>query len=55
MLVASASYIAVPAALRVSVPESQPGVYVPPALALVCPLPVSLGIPVVYALTGSSG
>lgn len=52
MLVSSASYIAVPAALRISVPEANPGIYVPQALALVFPLNVALGIPVVYALLG---
>lgn len=55
MLIASASYIAVPAAMRISVPEARPGIYVPPALVLVFPLNVSLGIPVVYALLDPGG
>ena len=54
MLIASASYIAVPAALRISVPEANPGIYVPPALALVFPVNVAFGIPLVYALVSST-
>ncbi len=45
VLCASASYIAVPAAMRLAVPEAHPGVYVSMALALTFPFNVALGIP----------
>jgi hypothetical protein len=41
----SASYIAVPAAMRHAVPEANPGVYVAMALAITFPLNIILGIP----------
>jgi hypothetical protein len=50
MLAASASYIAVPAVMRVSVPEANPGLYVPMALSLTFPLNVLVGIPVFYKI-----
>lgn len=45
VLLASASYIAVPAALRIALPDANPGVYVPMALALTFPFNIALGIP----------
>lgn len=45
VLGASASYIAVPAALRISLPEADPGLYVPMALALTFPFNILIGIP----------
>lgn len=50
LLSASASYIAVPAVMRVSVPEANPGLYVPMALSLTFPLNVLVGIPVFYKI-----
>jgi hypothetical protein len=45
VLCASASYIAVPAAIRLVLPEANPGLYVSMPLALTFPFNVALGIP----------
>lgn len=45
VLCGSASYIAVPAAMRLSLPKANPGLYVPMALAVTFPLNVTVGIP----------
>ena len=45
VLCASASYIAVPAAMRMSVPEANPSLYVSSALAITFPFNVVVGIP----------
>lgn len=44
-LCASASYIAVPAALRLALPEANPGLYVSMALALTFPFNIVVGLP----------
>ena len=49
MLCASASYIAVPAAIRHALPEASPGVYVPMALALTFPFNITIGLPLYLA------
>ncbi|MGK7394739.1 MAG: sodium-dependent bicarbonate transport family permease [Candidatus Cyclobacteriaceae bacterium M3_2C_046] len=50
VLAASASYIAVPAALRMAVPEANPGIYIPMSLALTFPFNIIIGIPLYYYL-----
>ena len=50
VLCASASYIAVPAAMRVAIPESSPGVYVPMALAITFPFNIIVGIPLYFTI-----
>lgn len=45
VLAGSASYIAVPAALRVALPEANPGLYLPMALAVTFPFNIVIGIP----------
>lgn len=50
VLVASASYIAVPAAMRLAVPKSNPGLYVPMSLAITFPFNIVIGIPLYYYL-----
>ena len=50
LLSGSASYIAVPAAMRLSVPEANPGIYLPLSLAITFPFNISLGIPLYYYL-----
>jgi uncharacterized protein len=45
VLCASASYIAVPAAMRMTVPEANPSLYVSMALALTFPFNIIVGIP----------
>ena len=48
VLCASASYIAVPAAMRLSVPEANPSLYVTMALAITFPFNIAVGIPLYY-------
>ncbi len=50
ILAASASYIAVPAAMRMAVPQANPGIYVPLSLGITFPLNIIVGIPVYYSL-----
>lgn len=45
ILAASASYIAVPAAMRQAAPTADPGLYIPMALGLTFPLNITLGLP----------
>jgi uncharacterized protein len=45
VLCASASYIAVPAAMRMTVPQANPSIYVSMALALTFPFNIIVGIP----------
>jgi hypothetical protein len=49
-LAGSASHIAVPAAYKISVPEANPGLYLPMALAISFPLNLTLGLPYYWAL-----
>lgn len=53
LLSASASYIAVPAAMRLSVPQANPGLYLPLSLAVTFPFNISLGIPLYYFIINS--
>ena len=50
LLSGSASYIAVPAAMRLSVPEANPGIYLPLSLAITFPFNISIGITLYYYL-----
>lgn len=50
VLAASASYIAVPAAMRIAAPKSDPGLYIPMALGLTFPFNISIGMPLYYAI-----
>ena len=50
VLASSASYIAVPAALRLAVPQADPGYYIPMALAITFPFNIVVGIPLYYGL-----
>jgi hypothetical protein len=49
-LAASASYIAVPAAMRISVPEANPTLSLTAALGITFPFNVLIGIPIYHAL-----
>lgn len=51
VLAASASYIAAPAAVRLSLPEANPTLYLTSALVITFPFNVTLGIPIYYAVT----
>ncbi len=46
ILAASASYIAVPAAMRIAVPKANPSLYLPMALAITFPFNITLGMPI---------
>lgn len=50
VLCASASYIAVPAALKLALPNVSPSIYLPMALAITFPFNVIFGIPAYYAV-----
>jgi hypothetical protein len=55
VLAASASYIAVPAAMRLALPEANPALYVTLSLGVTFPLNVIVGIPVYYAAARAAG
>jgi hypothetical protein len=46
VLAASASYIAVPAAMKMAVPKANPGIFVPMALAVTFPFNITIGMPI---------
>ena len=46
VLASSASYIAVPAAMKIAVPKANPGIYLPMALAITFPFNITLGMPI---------
>jgi hypothetical protein len=50
VLAASASYIAVPAAMKIAVPKANPGLFLPMALAITFPLNITLGMPIYLSL-----
>lgn len=50
VLVASASYIAVSAAMRLALPQAKTAIYIPMTLAITFPFNVAIGIPLYYAL-----
>lgn len=50
VLAASASYIAVPAAMRVALPEANPAIYLTLSLGVTFPFNLTLGIPLYVAL-----
>lgn len=50
VLAASASYIAVPAAMRVALPEANPSVYLTLSLGVTFPFNLTLGIPIYVAV-----
>lgn len=52
-LSASASYIAVPAAMRVALPEANPSVYLTLSLGVTFPFNLTLGIPAYVAIAGA--
>jgi uncharacterized protein len=53
VLCASASYIAVPAAMRLAIPSSNPVYTIPVALGIVFPFNVLVGIPLYYFIIES--
>lgn len=52
ILAASASYIAVPAAMRLAAPQADEGLYIPMALGITFPFNVTLGMPLYQYVAG---
>lgn len=50
VLAASASYIAVPAAMKISVPKANPGLFLPMALAVTFPMNITIGLPIYFLI-----
>jgi len=50
VLAASASYIAVPAAMRLAAPKADPGLYIPMALGVTFPFNITFGMPIYFAI-----
>jgi uncharacterized protein len=53
VLAASASYIAVPAAMKIAAPKANPGIYFPMALAITFPFNITLGLPIYLSIITS--
>jgi hypothetical protein len=54
ILAASASYIAVPAAMRLAAPKADPGLYVPMALGITFPFNITIGMPLYFVIINST-
>ncbi|MGK0296248.1 MAG: hypothetical protein ACI884_002425 [Ulvibacter sp.] len=54
ILAASASYIAVPAAMKIAAPKANPGLYLPMALAVTFPFNITFGMPIYLSIILSS-
>jgi len=50
ILAASASYIAVPAAMRLAAPKADPGLYIPMALGITFPINITIGMPLYFLI-----
>jgi hypothetical protein len=55
ILAASASYIAVPAAMRLAVPKANPSLYIPMALAITFPFNITIGMPLYLYIIQTTG
>jgi hypothetical protein len=55
ILAASASYIAVPAAMQLSAPKADPGLYVPMALGITFPFNITIGMPLYFIIVSNFG
>jgi hypothetical protein len=55
ILAASASYIAVPAAMRLALPQADPGIYLSMSLGVTFPFNIIFGISIFAALAQSLG
>lgn len=53
VLASSASYIAVPAAMKIAAPQANPSLYLPMALAVTFPFNITLGMPVYLAVVNA--
>jgi uncharacterized protein len=52
VLAASASYIAVPAAMKLAAPKADPGLYLPMALGVTFPFNITVGMPLYLIIVG---
>jgi hypothetical protein len=50
ILASSASYIAVPAAMKIAVPKANPGLFLPMALAVTFPFNITFGMPIYLSI-----
>lgn len=50
VLASSASYIAVPAAMKIAVPKANPGIFLPMALAITFPFNITFGMPIYLSI-----
>ncbi len=50
VLASSASYIAVPAAMKIAVPKANPGIFLPMALAVTFPFNITFGMPIYLSI-----
>jgi hypothetical protein len=50
ILAASASYIAVPATMKLAEPRADAGIYIPMALGITFPFNITLGMPLYFAV-----
>lgn len=54
ILAASASYIAVPAAMRLAAPRADPGLYIPMALGVTFPFNITIGLPLYWTIVAAT-
>lgn len=54
ILAASASYIAVPAAMRLAAPKANPGLYIPMALGVTFPFNITIGMPIYFYIINNT-
>jgi hypothetical protein len=54
ILAASASYIAVPAAMKLAAPKADPGLYIPMALGVTFPFNITFGMPLYFMIVSYS-
>jgi len=53
ILAASASYIAVPAAMKIAAPKANPGIFLPMALAITFPVNITIGLPLYLSVVNA--
>ncbi len=54
ILAASASYIAVPAAMKIAAPQANPGLFLPMALAVTFPINITIGMPIYFQIVNNT-
>lgn len=54
ILASSASYIAVPAAMRLAAPKADPGLYIPMALGVTFPFNITVGMPLYFMIVNAT-